>query len=133
MNKSIENDIVKGEFIKQILSGQHKMKSIMTSQMSIRCVGDYYSKCLEKFIPTDNKNIRRILHLNDELYTRLKPDNIRLMLSMFFIDVIILRTYHDNGNNTNLWKYIESIINIPEDEMTPEVIELMQYILKVLY
>ena len=131
MNKSIEKDIIKGEFIKHILSGQHKMKSIMTSRLYFRCVSDYYSKCLEKFIPTDNKNIRHILNLNDELYEKLKPDNMGLYIDMYFIDKIILRTYHDN--DTTLWTYIESIINIPDDEMTPEVIELMQYILQVLY
>ena len=131
MNKSIENDIVKGEFIKHILSGNHKMKSIMTSQLSCRCVGDYYSKCLGKFIPTDNQNIRHILNLNDELYDRLKTDNIEFILQMYFIDNIIIRSY--NGHDKILWKYIEKIINIPDHEMTPEVIELMQYIMKVLY
>ena len=74
-----------------------------------------------KFIPTNNQNIRHILNLNDELYDRLKTDNIEFILQMYFIDTIIIRTYNDN---TTLWKYVENIINIPDDEMTPEIIEL---------
>ena len=76
INDSIENDILKGEFIKHILSGNHKMKSVMIYENK-RCICEYYSKCFEKFIPTDNKNIRHILNLNDEEYDNaLKEDSI---------------------------------------------------------
>ena len=110
------------------------MKSVIKYQFHIRCVTDYYSNCLAKFIPTDNQHIRNLLNLNDEIYTRYTKDGCDkiAMLSICFIDNIIIRC-GDNGTSTILWKYIGNIINIPDEEMTPEVIELMQYILKVLF
>ena len=137
MNQSIENDLLKGEFVKHILSGNHKMKSVMKNELHHRCVRDYYSNCLAKFIPTDNQHIRNLLNLNDEIYTRYtkdgyNKDDMISMLTVYFIHDIIIWC-GENGTSTLLWKYIEKIINIPDEEMTPEVIELMQYILKVLF